>query len=30
MSADQQTAILMGDKVLAQAMTSDLEKVEGK
>ena len=30
MSADQQTAILLGDKVLAKAMTSDLEKVEGK
>ncbi|KAI9633610.1 uncharacterized protein MKK02DRAFT_28418 [Dioszegia hungarica] len=29
MSADNMTAILMGDKVLAQAMTSDLEKVEG-
>jgi hypothetical protein len=30
MSADQQTAIFLGDKVLAKAMTSDLEKVEGK
>jgi len=28
--ADQQTAIFLGDKVLAKAMTSDLEKVEGK
>lgn len=30
MSADQQTAIFLKDKVLAQAMTSDLTKVEGK
>ena len=29
MSADAQTAVLLGDKVLAQAMSSDLEKVEG-
>ncbi|OCF43646.1 hypothetical protein I317_02538 [Kwoniella heveanensis CBS 569] len=29
MSADQQTAIFLGDKVLAKAMTSDLEFVEG-
>ncbi|KAK1922971.1 hypothetical protein DB88DRAFT_493352 [Papiliotrema laurentii] len=29
MSADNQTAVFLGDKVLAQAMTSDLEKVEG-
>jgi hypothetical protein len=30
MSADNQTAVFLGDKILAQAMTSDLEKVEGK
>lgn len=30
MSADAQTAIFLGDKVLAQAATSDLTKVEGK
>lgn len=30
MSADNQTAVLLNDKVLAQAMTSDLEKVKGK
>ncbi|WWD20583.1 hypothetical protein CI109_105059 [Kwoniella shandongensis] len=29
MSADQQTAVFLGDKVLAKAMTSDLNKVEG-
>lgn len=28
--ADQQTGIFLGDKLLAKAMTSDLEKVEGK
>ena len=30
MPADQQTAVFLGDKELAKAMTSDLEKVEGK
>ncbi|WRT70564.1 uncharacterized protein IL334_007562 [Kwoniella shivajii] len=29
MSADQQTAILLDDKVLVKAMTSDLQFVEG-
>jgi hypothetical protein len=30
MSADAQTAVFLDDKMLAKAMTSDLEKVEGK
>ena len=30
MSADAQTAVFLDDKVIAQAMTSDLTKVEGK
>jgi hypothetical protein len=30
MSADAMTAVFLGDKILAQAMTSDLTKVEGK
>lgn len=30
MSADNQTAVFLGEKVLAKAMTSDLTKVEGK
>ncbi|WVR08490.1 hypothetical protein IAU60_005545 [Kwoniella sp. DSM 27419] len=29
MSADQQTAIFLKDKILAKAMTSDLEQVDG-
>jgi hypothetical protein len=28
--AHQQTAVFLEDKILAKAMTSDLEKVEGK
>lgn len=28
--ADSQTAIFLGDQILARASTSDLEKVEGK
>lgn len=30
MSADAQTAVFFNNKILAQAMTSDLTKVEGK